>query len=171
MKRWTPIAALGLVVLMVGCARLSGAAPQTRAPSTAGVGSAVPIKAFTVGAHENGKYLVIHIGQELIVQLGPSFAMSQVSTPNVKYPAGLLGFTNKGAPFGTYAFVGRTLGLGTISISNPSCHPGPVLHPPASGAGAHCLVVGPAQGSSADSGSGSTLRWFTATVRVMPIGA
>jgi hypothetical protein len=172
MKRKMTVAALGLTVLMAGCGKLSGAASQTPASSAGGQGSVVPIKAFTVGADQNGKYLIIHIGQELIVQLGPSFAMSQISTPNVTYTASFLGFTNKGAPFGTYVFVGRTLGLGSISIANPSCQPGPAMGPPAGDAGAQCAAVGPAQGSSsADSGASSGLRLFTATVRVMPIGA
>lgn len=163
MDRRVAVLAMGLSVLVAGCGRLTNAASDHPVPSAANPSGAVPIKPFTVGADQNGKMLIIHVGQELIVRLGPTFAASQVSDPGVSYPTALLGFTSKGAPSGTYVFVGRKLGTGRIQILAPGCQPGPAMG--ANGSDPQCPVVGPA------SSDGGTSPWlFTAMVRVMPLG-
>jgi hypothetical protein len=161
--------ALGLTVLLSGCARLAGAGPQASAASRSGMGSGVPIRPFVVGADETGKTLMIHIGQQLVVRLGPNFAVPQTDEPSVGHPAGLLAFTSDGTRSGTYTFEGTKLGSGRIWILAPGCQPGPAMgaHPEA----VQCPVVGPAAGGSSSDPGMTPARWlFVATVRVMPLG-
>ena len=165
MHRRAAAVAAGLTLLLTGCGRLTNAAsdhPAATNPAT--VSSVVPVKPYAVSADQNGQTLMIHIGQELIVKLGPTFAASQVSDGGVSYPPNLLGFTSKGAPFGTYVFVGRKLGSGRIQILAPGCQPGPEMG--ANAQGPSCPVAGPAGGAS----SGGPKWMFAATVKVMPLG-
>jgi hypothetical protein len=152
-------AVLGLSLALTGCAKVSGATQGDGPPQSA----TTPIRPLTVGAGQSGKTLMIHIGQQLIVQLGPSFSVPQSRSPSVHYPPNLLSFTNKGTPVGTYVFQGRAQGTGRIWIVKPGCAPGPALSegaPPV-----RCPVVDPA---SSDGGPGSWV--FTATIRVVPLG-
>jgi hypothetical protein len=165
MERRLAATAVGLALLLAGCAKVSGAGAGSPAAAT-GPSSVVPIRAYIVGADKSGQMLMIHIGQELVVNLGPTFAVPPADDPRLGYPKGLLAFTAKGAPMGKYVFEGRKLGTGRIWILAPGCRPGPVMG--SSTDGVRCPVVRPASGSE---GSNSLPQWiFTATVKVMPLG-
>jgi hypothetical protein len=158
MDRRMAWALLGITLALTGCAKVSGAA-QVGTQSTPS-----PLRPVSVGADQSGGTLMIHIGQELIVQLGSSFRVPQSTLPSVHYPTDLLSFTSKGTPSGTYVFEGRAQGAGQIWIVEPGCAPGPALR--AGALPANCPLVGPA--SSQGGGPGSWM--FTATVRVVPSG-
>jgi hypothetical protein len=160
MDRRTTCAVSGVMLALTGCPRLSGAANGDHPTQS----SAAVVRPVTVGVHQSGTTLLLHMGQEMIVNLGQGFAVPQSVQPSVHYPSDLLAFTSKGTPLGTYVFQGRKVGTGRIWIVRPGCAPGPA--PSADAPPANCPVVGPA---SSDGGGRAT--WlFTATVRVVPIG-
>jgi hypothetical protein len=160
MSRRVVLAGVVLTLALTACAKVSAGAPSDRPPAE---GTNAPVRPLSVGLDQSGNTLQVHIGQELVVHLGPRFSVPPSRAPSVHYPSDLLGFTRKGTASGTYVFQGLAKGTGRIWIVEPRCAPGPALS--ADAPPAFCPVVGPA---SSDEGAGSWV--FTATIRVVPLG-
>jgi hypothetical protein len=128
-------------LLAGGCARLSGA-------NTESGGSTI-----TVTASDSGRTISLHVGDRLVVNLGPSFAGAAdgLIRTSVQFPRDLLTMSPDKSKLGHWDFTAKAAGTGKVTVISAPC--GPLLGP-APAAAAPCPVTGETDGSPSPAAAG-----------------
>lgn len=149
--------ALLVVVGLLGaaCARLTGTSSQSGASTV------------TVTTKDSGRTIALHVGDHLVLDLGPSFAGRQngLLRTTLRFPIDLLSLVQSTRKLGYWELTAKATGTGKVMVVSAPC--GPLLAP-APAAGVPCPVAGGAEGtpSPAAGEAGIPARLFTVAVRI-----